>query len=234
MKGRVQKAENVKESSSNARLQQHGWGRSTRDPGWLICHASSTSATFPSAKWPVLILSVLSTWLLLTISSCNVGSTTQMQITRGSNSARPSLNKISQPPPAAEKCEMKFPSSDGWILSATSKRNGSLEQAELSPSVYYFWLHWVFTAMCRPSPVVVSRGHSLAAVRRLLFSLRWLLVTEHRVSGVWDAVVLAHRLRYSEARGSFLPAPRIKPVFPALAGRVPATGPPRKAQGPVF
>ena len=122
---------------------------------------------------------LLSTWFpLLTISSCNLGSTTQMQITRGSSSTRPCLNGISQPPPAAAKCEMKFPSSDGWTLSATSKCNGSLEQAELRPSVYYFWLHWVFTAMCRLSPVVVSRGHSLAGVRRLLFSLRWLLLLQ--------------------------------------------------------
>ena len=56
------------------------------------------------------------------------------------------------------------------------------------------------------------------------------LVTEHRVSGVWDSVVAAHRLRYSEAGGSFLPGPKIKPVFPALAGRVPTTGPLRKSQ----
>ena len=132
--------------------------------------------------------SPFSTWLpLLTRSPCNLGSTTQMQITRGSNSARPSLNKISQTLPAAEKCEMKFPSWDGWILSATSKHDGSLEQAELSPSIDYFWLHWVFIAMCRLSLVVMSRGYSPVVVRRLLFSLQWHILlqsTRSRVCGL--------------------------------------------------
>lgn len=110
-----------------------------------------------------------------------------MQITSGSNSARLSLNKISRPPPAAEKCEMKFPSSDGWILSAASKHNGSLEQAGLSPSICRFWLHWVSTAVCRLSLGVLSRGFSLGVGRRLLCSLRWPLLLQSagaRVCGV--------------------------------------------------
>ena len=32
-------------------------------------------------------------------------------------------------------------------------------------------MHWVFVAACRFSPVVVSRGHSLVAVLRLLIAV---------------------------------------------------------------
>ena len=30
--------------------------------------------------------------------------------------------------------------------------------------IYYFWLHWVFIAVCGLSLVVVSKGYSLAAM----------------------------------------------------------------------
>ena len=40
--------------------------------------------------------------------------------------------------------------------------------------VYYFWLHWIFVAMCRLSLVVASRGCFLTAVPWLL--LWWLLL----------------------------------------------------------
>ena len=38
----------------------------------------------------------------------------------------------------------------------------------------YFWLHWVFVAVCGLSLVAVSRGYSL--LRCVGFSLRWLLL----------------------------------------------------------
>ena len=44
--------------------------------------------------------------------------------------------------------------------------------------IYYFWLHWVFTAACGPSLDVASRGYSLIAVRGLLIVVAS-LVAEH-------------------------------------------------------
>ena len=41
-------------------------------------------------------------------------------------------------------------------------------------SFIYLWLHWVFVAAHRLSPVVASRGHSL--LRCAGFSLQWLLL----------------------------------------------------------
>ena len=38
----------------------------------------------------------------------------------------------------------------------------------------YVWLHWVFIAACRLSPVVVSGGYS--SLQCVGFSLRWLLL----------------------------------------------------------
>ena len=38
----------------------------------------------------------------------------------------------------------------------------------------YFWLHWVFVAVCRPSLVAASRGYSSLLCTG--FSLQWLLL----------------------------------------------------------
>ena len=40
--------------------------------------------------------------------------------------------------------------------------------------LFYFWLHWVFVAVCGLSLVVASSGYSL--LRCVGFSLRWLLL----------------------------------------------------------
>ena len=40
----------------------------------------------------------------------------------------------------------------------------------------YFWLHWVFTAVCGLSLVVASGGYS--SLRCVGFSLRWLLLLQ--------------------------------------------------------
>ena len=42
----------------------------------------------------------------------------------------------------------------------------------------YFWLHWVFTAACRLSLAVASRGYSLVLVHGLLIAVAP-LVAEH-------------------------------------------------------
>ena len=47
-------------------------------------------------------------------------------------------------------------------------------------SIIYFYLHWVFVAVCRLSLVVASGGYSSLQCEG--FSLRWLLVAEH---GLW-------------------------------------------------
>ena len=41
----------------------------------------------------------------------------------------------------------------------------------------YFWLRWVFVAVCGLSLVVASRGYS--SLWCMGFSLQWLLVAEH-------------------------------------------------------
>ena len=73
----------------------------------------------------------------------------------------------------------------------------------------YFWLHWVFIAMCK--------GASLAAS------------TGSRARGLGPSGVVAHRwrcVRSSLTRG--------EPVSPALAGRFLTTGPPGRSAGPYY
>ena len=48
---------------------------------------------------------------------------------------------------------------------------------------FYFWLHWLFIAVCGLSPVAVSRVHSLVA--------------EHWLQGRRASVVAAHGLSTS-------------------------------------
>ena len=61
----------------------------------------------------------------------------------------------------------------------------------------YFWLRWVFIAVCRLSPVAVNRGYS--SLRCMGFSLRWLLLlrgTGSRCAGFssCSTPALGHRL----------------------------------------
>ena len=44
--------------------------------------------------------------------------------------------------------------------------------------IIYFWLYWVFAAVCELSPITASRGYSLLVVCRLLTTLAS-LVAEH-------------------------------------------------------
>ena len=74
---------------------------------------------------------------------------------------------------------------------------------------FYFWLHWVFIAMCK--------GASLAAS------------TGSKARGLGPSVVVAHRWPY--VRSSLT---RGEPVSPALAGRFLTTGPPGRSAGPYY
>ena len=59
-------------------------------------------------------------------------------------------------------------------------------------SVFFFWLHWVFVAVCGFSLVAVSGGHS--SLRCAGFSLWWLLSLQSTGSRSRGSVVVAHRL----------------------------------------
>ena len=86
------------------------------------------------------------------------------------------------------------------------------------------WLCWVFVA---------SRGLSLVALSGG-FSLRWLLLLRARALGALASVVVACRLSSCGSRAQLLcgmwdlPGPGLEPVSPAMAGRLPTTGPPEK------
>ena len=88
----------------------------------------------------------------------------------------------------------------------------------------YFWLHWVFVAVCRLS-LVAARGVSswggAWACRCSGFSCG------ARAVGKSASVAVVHRL-------SCLPGPGIKPLSPALAGRFFTTGPSGKVPSWVF
>ena len=66
--------------------------------------------------------------------------------------------------------------------------------------LFYFWLCWVFVAVCGLSPVAESRGYALVAVCRLLTTVAS-LVSEHRLQSVGSVAV--HGLSCSAARGIF-------------------------------
>ena len=42
---------------------------------------------------------------------------------------------------------------------------------EIYFKIYFFWLHWVFVAVCGLSLVAASRGYTLVAVGRLLIAV---------------------------------------------------------------
>ena len=91
----------------------------------------------------------------------------------------------------------------------------------------YFWLRWVFVAVCGLSLVAVSGGYS--SLWCAGFSLRWLLLLWSAGSrregfsscGSW---ALEHRLSSCGTQAQVLhgmwdlPGPGLKPVSPALAG----------------
>ena len=57
-------------------------------------------------------------------------------------------------------------------------------------SIDYFWLPWVFVAMCGLSLVVDSGGYSLVVVHGLHIVVASLVV-EHGLLGIWSSVVAA-------------------------------------------
>ena len=59
--------------------------------------------------------------------------------------------------------------------------------------LFYFWLHWVFTA---------AWELSLVAARGLLLGVAS-LVAEHGLQGVWASAVVLHGLSCPAARGIF-------------------------------
>ena len=110
----------------------------------------------------------------------------------------------------------------------------------------YFWLRWVFVAARGPPLVVVSGGHS--SLQCTGFSLRWpLFVVERGPQSARASVVVARGLsgcgsqapeRRLSSCGAWAqslhgmwdpPRPGLKPMSPALAGRLPTTAPPGKS-----
>ena len=83
--------------------------------------------------------------------------------------------------------------------------------------MFYFWLHWVFTA---------ANG-SYSSLWCVGFSLRWLLLLRSTGSRCTGSVVVVHGLSCSAACGN-LPRPGLGPVSPALAGRFLTTAPTRE------
>ena len=98
--------------------------------------------------------------------------------------------------------------------------HGSLYQYLFFKKFIYFWLHWVFVAVCGLPLVVVSRSYS--SLQCVDFSFRWLLLWQSMgsrtglqqlvqegsvvvVCGLESAgsVVVAHGLSCSEACGIF-------------------------------
>ena len=102
----------------------------------------------------------------------------------------------------------------------------------------YFWLCWVFVAVCGLSLVVTSRGYS--SLQCMGFSLRWLLLlrsTGSRPAGFSSCGLRAPERRLSSCglvapqHGMWdLPRPGLEPVSPALAGGFLTTVPPGKSR----
>ena len=72
-----------------------------------------------------------------------------------------------------------------------------------------FWLYWVFIAVCRLPPVVVSGGYSLVSMCRLLITV--VSLAEHRLQGSQASAVVAYRLL--PHRMWNLPTPGIEPIY---------------------
>ena len=102
----------------------------------------------------------------------------------------------------------------------------------------YFWLRWVFVAVCRLSLVAASGGYS--SLQFMGVSLQWLLLlqsTGSRHAGLSSCGSWALECRLSSCGTQAqllcgmwdLPGPGIEPVSPALAGRFLTTAPPWKS-----
>ena len=90
----------------------------------------------------------------------------------------------------------------------------------------YFWLYWVFLAARGLPLVVASRGYSVVAEHGLLLAVTSLVAESgSRHTGFSSCGSLAQSLRGIR----HLPRPGIKPVSPALAGRVLSTVPAGKS-----
>ena len=97
----------------------------------------------------------------------------------------------------------------------------------------YFWLCWVFVALCRLSLVAASMGYS--SLQCAGFSLRWPLLlgsmgsrhTGFSSCHTMGSVAVVHGLSCSKACGIFL---GIRSVSPELAGEFLFTEPPGKSQ----
>ena len=98
----------------------------------------------------------------------------------------------------------------------------------------YFWLCWVFVAVCGLPLVAASGGHS--SLRCAGFALRWLLplrTTDSRHLGFCSCGLRALECRLSscDARAQLLRSiwdpsgPGLEPMSPALAGGLPTTAP---------
>ena len=82
----------------------------------------------------------------------------------------------------------------------------------------YFYLHWVFVALCRLPLVAAREGLLFVAAHRLLIVVASPVV-EHKLQGVQASVVAAHRLRNCSDRMEFFQT-GIVPISSAWAGRV--------------
>ena len=76
------------------------------------------------------------------------------------------------------------------VLATLTNRTGP---AKLFLKINYFWLCWVFVAVCRLSVVAASRGHSLVVVHRLPIAVASLVV-EHGLQSAWASVISVLRL----------------------------------------
>ena len=98
--------------------------------------------------------------------------------------------------------------------------------------MYYFWLHWVFIAMCGLSLVMVRRHYSSLWCTGI--SLWWLLLLWSMGSRFQDWWALEHQLSSWGTQAQLLlskwnPArPGIEPMSPISAGKLPTIGPPGK------
>ena len=84
----------------------------------------------------------------------------------------------------------------------------------------YFWLHWVFIAVRGLLSSCSEWGLLFVAVRGLLIAVGS-LVAEHRLSSCGTRAQLLCSMWNP-------PGPGLKPMSPALAGRLPTTAPPGK------
>ena len=93
----------------------------------------------------------------------------------------------------------------------------------------YFWLFWVFVAVCRLFFLVATSGGCSWVIVCGLLTAVTSVVAEHRRQGAG----FSHHGTWAGLLHStwHLPRPGIKPVYPALAGEFFITEPPGKLDG---